>query len=68
MSRKSSAYADGNPKFTVRVEKVAHPNQEGSYKAICENHTSLFEFGHTEQQAIRLLNSRLEEAVDKAEV
>lgn len=60
--------ADGVSKFTVRVEKVEHPNQEGAFKAICENHPSIYSFGHTEQQAIRLLNSALEVAVDKAEL
>lgn len=68
MSRQSQAMATGVSKFTVRVEKVEHPNQEGAFKATCENHPSIYEFGHSEQQAIRLLNSKLEMAVDKAEI
>lgn len=68
MSRKSSAFADGQPKFTWIVEKVAHPNQEGAFKATCENHPSIFAFGKTESQAIRLANSAMEQAVDKAEI
>lgn len=68
MSRKSQAMSDGQPKFTIVVERVAHPNQEGPYKATCENYPHISEFGHTEQQAIRLLNSTLETAVDKAEI
>lgn len=68
MSRKSQAYADGTSKFTLKVEQVAHPNQEGSYKAYCESHPNIYAFGQSEQQAIRLLNTALEIAVDKAEI
>ena len=68
MSRKSSAFADGQPKFTWKVEKVEHPNQEGPYKCTCENHPSIYAFGQTESQAIRLANSVMEQAVDKAEI
>lgn len=68
MSRKSSAMADGQPKFTVKVERVENPNQHGSWKATCENYPDIYEFGYSEQQAIRLLNTKLEVAVDKAEI
>ncbi len=68
MSRKSSAYGGGNPKFTWRVEKVEHPNQEGAFKATCETHPEIYAYGDSETQAIRLANTRMEQAVDKAEI
>lgn len=60
--------ADGISKFTWTVTKVEHPNQEGPYKCTCDNHPSIYAFGETEQQAIRLANTEMEKAVDKAEV
>lgn len=68
MSRKSSAMADGQSKFTWKVEEVEHPNQEGRFRAICENYPEIYAFGETEQQAIRLANTKMEQSVDKAEI
>lgn len=68
MSRKSQAYADGTSKFTWTVTEVEHPNQEGRYKCSCDNFPEIYAFGETESQAIRLANSAMETAVDKAEV
>lgn len=66
MSRTSQAMADGQPKFTWMVEEIE--SNEGRYKCTCENYPQVFAFGDTEQQAIRLANSVMEQKVDRAEI
>lgn len=68
MSRKSAAFGEGISKFTWTVTKVEHPNQEGAYKAQCDNFPQIYAFGDSESQAIRLANSAMEIAVDRAEI
>ena len=49
MSRKSTAFADGQPAFSWMVEKL----EDNRYKCTCESDPEVFAFGNDEQTAIR---------------
>lgn len=68
MSRRSQAFAEGQPAFTWRLERIAGgpPSADGRYKCTCENHPSIFAFGNTEQEAMQAARERITEAAETA--
>lgn len=71
MSRRSQAFATGQPAFSWKVERIEQhatdPNA-GRFKCTCKNRPDVFAFGDSEELAIRAANRAMETAVDKAEV
>lgn len=65
MSRKSHAFADGQPAFSWRVGKETDPSGTEHYRATCKNHPAVTATGPTEQIAILAARKLMEVAVDK---
>ena len=69
MSRRSQAFADGQPAFSWRVEAIEPADaSKGRFKCTCKTHPEVFGFGDTEELAILHANKAMETAVDKADV
>jgi hypothetical protein len=62
MSRKSQAFAQGQPAFSWKVEKV-----DQGFKCTCRNHPHVSATGDTEQHAINAAKKAMETAVDKVD-
>lgn len=66
MSRKSQAFAQGQPVFSWRIEEIRERDAagEGRYKVTCKNVPEVFAFGDTEQQAFRAAQAALTARVE----
>lgn len=64
MSRKSQAFAEGQPAFSWRVERIAADR----FKVSCKNHPEVVTFGDTEQKAIRAATKAITEAAEKGDL
>lgn len=66
MSRRSQAFADGNPKFSWKIERLAAEGSEPRYKCSCKTHPDIYAFGHDEQTAMRAASRLMETALETA--
>lgn len=66
MSRRSTAFADGQWAFSWNIEEVKErdANGDGRYKASCRNLPDVFAFGDTEQLALQRAQKVLEVRVE----
>ena len=67
---RSQAFAEGQPAFSWRIERIAEQdaNGAGRYKATCKNYPQIFAFGDTEQDAMRAAVKVIDAASEKAEL
>lgn len=63
MSRASQAFAQGQPAFSWRIEKVP----EG-YKATCKNHPTISATGKSEQTALQAAQKALTASAEKVDI
>lgn len=66
MSRRSSVFAEGQAKFSWRIEKQADGPADRRYKATCKNDPAITAFGETEEKAIRAADHVIEDRVKSA--
>ena len=69
MSRRSQAFASGQPVFSWRIEKVFdQPAGRERYKATCRNHPTITGWGDDEQRALLAAQEAMTTAVETAGV
>lgn len=64
MSRKSQAFAQGQPAFSWKIESIPG----GRFQATCKNHPNVKAVADTEQKAIRAAQKAMDKAIETAEV
>lgn len=70
MSRRSHAFATGQPAFSWRVSAIERtPEGKGTrFLCECKNHPAIRGFGDSEEAAIRAASAAMRTAVDTDEV
>lgn len=70
MSRRSQAFAQGQPAFSWKVERIEQDlyGKPTRFKCQCKNHPSISGFGDTEEEAIRAATRAMSTAVETTDM